>query len=254
MADKLIEMRSVYAGYGNAVILRDVDLDIYSDDFIGVIGPNGGGKTTLIKTILGLIKPRKGKVSYMFDRDRHAIGYLPQLHKFDPRFPIKVCEVVLSGLYDNRLRPSIYRRKDRMKAMELLESMNIQDLAKMPIGELSGGQMQRTFLCRAIISDPILLILDEPNTYVDNKFEHDLYDRLKDLNKRMAILLVSHDIGTISYYIKSIACVNHKVHYHGSGKITQDQLAAYDCPIQIITHGAVPHTVLKTHQDELDTE
>ena len=107
--------------------------------------------------------------------------------------------------------------------------------------------MQRAFLCRAIVSSPELLILDEPNTFVDNKFEHDLYEALPGLNEKMAILIVSHDVGTISSYIKTIACVNKELHYHESNIITENQLQAYNCPIQLITHGEVPHTVLKDH-------
>jgi zinc transport system ATP-binding protein len=116
------------------------------------------------------------------------------------------------------------------------------------IGQLSGGQQQKVLLCRAIIANPELLILDEPNTYVDNKFEGELYEMLKELNERMAIVMVSHDIGTITSYVKSIACVNRSLHHHHSNRITETQLAAYDCPIQLITHGRVPHTVLEKHE------
>lgn len=125
--------------------------------------------------------------------------------------------------------------------------MGIEHLFRKPVGELSGGQMQRVFLCRAIITSPKLLILDEPNTFVDNQFEADLYETLKILNERMAIMIVSHDVGTISYYVKTIACVNKYLHYHPSNIITEQQLVAYGCPIQIITHGDIPHTVLKKH-------
>ena len=125
--------------------------------------------------------------------------------------------------------------------------MGFTILKKKTAGELSGGQLQRVFLARAIISDPELLVLDEPNTYVDNQFEKELYDKLQSLNSRMAIILVSHDVGTISWYIKTIACVNGSLHYHPSNIITQKQLDSYNCPIQIIAHGEVPHTVLHKH-------
>lgn len=247
MSDKLIEVRSLSVYYGNYAALKDVSFDVNSDDFIGIIGPNGGGKTTLVKSILGLIRPSSGSISYLFNLDRHPIGYLPQVHHFDNRFPMSVIEVVLSGVTNNSFFPPAISSRQKKKAMELLENMGIDNLAKHPVGQLSGGQMQRTFLCRALISDPKILILDEPNTYVDNKFEHELYEKLRELNKRMAILLVSHDVGTITYFIKSIACINRKFHYHPSNKISEAQLAAYDCPLQIITHGPVPHTVLKRH-------
>jgi zinc transport system ATP-binding protein len=125
--------------------------------------------------------------------------------------------------------------------------MGVAHLRDKSIGQLSGGQMQRVFLGRAIISEPRLLILDEPNTFVDNKFEHDLYELLHQLNHKMAILMVSHDVGTITTHVKTIACVNRNLHYHKSNIITQSQLTAYNCPIQLITHGDVPHTVLGEH-------
>lgn len=110
--------------------------------------------------------------------------------------------------------------------------------------------MQRVFLCRALMNQPELLILDEPSTYVDNNFEGELYLKLKELNQQMAILLISHDVGTISFFVKTIACVNRHLHHHPSNIISEEQLASYNCPLQIITHGNIPHTVLKRHDDE----
>jgi zinc transport system ATP-binding protein len=141
-----------------------------------------------------------------------------------------------------------FTHHERKLAANQMELMGIIEIRKRAVGELSGGQLQRTFLCRALISSPKLLILDEPNNNVDNKFESDLYRILHDLNKNIAILIVSHDIGTISSHIKTIICVNRDVHYHQSNMITEDQLRSYNCPIQLITHGEIPHTVLKTHQ------
>lgn len=123
----------------------------------------------------------------------------------------------------------------------------IAPLSRKPIGAISGGEMQRALLCRALISDPKLLILDEPTNFVDNKFEKELYEILASLNDRMAIVMVSHDLGTITSYVKSIVCVNRTVHRHNTNNLTPEQLANYNCPIQLITHGDVPHTVLKRH-------
>lgn len=248
--EKIIELSDVNAGYGDEVILKDVNFAIRNQDFIGVIGPNGGGKTTLVKVILGLLKPLSGKVTLFENEDptRRNIGYLPQLNKTDQKFPISVLDVVLSGLADSVKLFKRFTKDEISKARGLLHQMGIDNLAKKNIGELSGGQMQRVFLCRAIISDPMLLILDEPNTFVDNKFESDLYEILKELNSRIAILMVSHDVGTITYYVKTIACVNRELHYHQSNEISQEQLAAYNCPIQIIAHGDIPHTVLHQHK------
>jgi zinc transport system ATP-binding protein len=247
--DTIVELTNVNAGYDDEIILKNVNLSIRMNDFIGVIGPNGGGKTTLVKVIMGLLKPMSGKVTVLKNgfENRRIIGYLPQISKTDNKFPIAVKDVVLSGLAKSGKLINRYSKEDYLKVGKLLDRMGISHLSQKNIGELSGGQLQRVFLCRAIIAKPRLLILDEPNTYVDNKFESDLYKILGELNKDMAIMIVSHDVGTITYYVKSIACVNRTLHYHDSNIISEEQLAAYNCPIQIIAHGQIPHTVLKAH-------
>jgi zinc transport system ATP-binding protein len=159
-------------------------------------------------------------------------------------------DVILSGLPSSGRLVSKHTKKEKEQAAHWMDRLGIRKLHKKSIGNLSGGEMQRVFLCRSLISEPELIILDEPDTYVDNTFEHELYEELKELNKRMAILLVSHDVGTITSYIKSIACVNKNLHYHPSNKITDKQLASYNCPVQIITHGEVPHTVLGKHDHD----
>ena len=246
---KLIELHDVSVGYEGYEALHAVNLAIDSADFLGIIGPNGGGKTTLVKAILGAV-PYTGKIDYapeLFDGRERLIGYMPQITEFDRAFPISVEEVVLSGLQGRRGFRHRYTRSDREKALELLAKTGIEELSKRPIGEVSGGQMQRALLCRAIISDPKLLILDEPTNFVDNRFEHELYHTLRALNERMAILVVSHDVGTITSLVKEIVCVNRHVHRHHSNIITAEQLENYNCPIQILTHGHVPHTVLAHH-------
>ena len=160
---------------------------------------------------------------------------------------ISVLEVVLSGLQGHRGFVSRYTKEDRAKALGLLETSGIGETARSPIGEVSGGQMQRALLCRAVISDPKLLILDEPANFVDNKFENELYRTLRELNGRMAIVMVSHDIGTITSVVKEIVCVNRRVHRHRSNVLTEEQLRNYDCPIQLVSHGHIPHTVLEHH-------
>ncbi len=249
--EKIIELQQVSAGYSDDIILRNVNLAIRENDFIGVIGPNGGGKTTLVRVIIGLLKPLTGKVIYHQQEGasphKRLIGYLPQVSHTDREFPITVLNVVLSGLAGRAKLFNHFTKPQTAKAREMLDAMGIGDLAEKNIGELSGGQLQRVFLCRAIVSDPRLLILDEPNTFVDNKFESDLYKTLRELNSRMAIMIVSHDVGTITYFVKTIACVNRELHYHESNIISQEQLAAYNCPIQIIAHGEIPHTILKAH-------
>jgi zinc transport system ATP-binding protein len=245
----LFEMNSVSASYGAGIVLKDVSLKVEDNDFIGVIGPNGGGKTTLLRVILGLVKPLKGSLVFNTTRlDKKRIGYLPQISTGDASYPVTVMDVVLSGLM---IRKGIFTRmqtSDRKKAMAVLDEVGLFELKEANLNELSGGQLQRLFLGRAVIGDPNLLLLDEPGNFVDSTFENDFYEKLKELNNRMAILMVSHDVGTISAHIKSFACVNQTLHYHPSHEITNDDLLAYGCPIQLITHGEVPHTVLKIHK------
>jgi zinc transport system ATP-binding protein len=249
---KILELQNINAGYEGKMVLRNVNLEIFNNDFIGIIGPNGGGKTTLVKVMLGLIKPLEGKVNNFVDNsdDLLSTGYLPQISEIDKKFPILVFDVILSGFLSTKKYIQKYNRAEKERVNEIMDEMGIYSLKKRTIGELSGGQLQRVFLARAIISRPQLLILDEPNTYVDNKFEGELYEKLSMLNESMAIVIVSHDIGIISTYIKTIACVNEEVHYHRSNVISQEQLDAYNCPIQLITHGDVPHTVLHTHEHD----
>lgn len=153
----------------------------------------------------------------------------------------------MSGLQAEKGLLKRYTANDRKRAMELLDMAGVADIAERQISEISGGQMQRALLCRAVILEPKLLILDEPTNFVDNQFENELYTLLKRLNERMAIVMVSHDIGTITSVVKSIVCVNRTVHRHDSNIITAEQLENYHCPIQIISHGHIPHTVLEHH-------
>ena len=245
----LVELRDVAVSYDGYRALEGVTLDIRPDDFIGVIGPNGGGKTTLVNAILGNI-PCTGSITLspeLYRDGQRLIGYMPQVSTFDREFPITVVEVVLSGLQSSHGFTRRYTREEMRRAERLLESAGVGDTAHKPIGEVSGGQMQRAMLCRAIISEPRLLILDEPTTYVDNRFEKELYALLQELSSRMAIVMVSHDLGTITSVVRSIVCVNRHVHRHDSNIITEEQLLNYDCPLQIISHGDVPHTVLHRH-------
>jgi len=242
----LLKVEGLDFAYEQQSVLTNVSLTVNDRDYIGIIGPNGGGKTTLIKLILGLLKPQRGSVSYNIERS--DIGYLPQSNLVDESFPITVREVVASGLEHGLIFGRGLRKNESIKVREILEKVGLTSLSRRSIGELSGGEFQRAMLARAIISNPRLLVLDEPDTHVDNRFELELYTLLKDLNEHMAILLVSHDIGTISPYIKTIACVNRYLHYHSSNEISVAQLKVYNCPIEIISHGTIPHRVMKEHK------
>lgn len=255
--NKILDISHVFAGYdNNPRIIKDISFSVYQNDFLGIIGPNGGGKTTLLRTIMGLIKPTEGKVLFYNDKGEAVpkinIGYLPQLNKIDHKFPISVHDVILSGLSMESKFPSFsipQRYKQRVE--EVAQQMGVEKLLKRPIGELSGGQLQRVLLGRSIIDNPVLLILDEPISYVDKSFETNFYKILDEINSRMAIVLVSHDIGTILSTVENVLCVNETAHYHSGTEISQEWLdKAYDsCPFEIVGHGAVPHRVLRKHND-----
>ncbi len=249
--NKLINIDNIVAGYDNKIVLHDVSLDIWENDFLGIIGPNGGGKTTLLKIILGLLKPKSGSVRY-FDGEKEVsslkIGYLPQMNKIDKKFPISVREVILSGLMAEKPRFRDFTAEQKQRAEEVIAQMGLQELAKRAIGDLSGGQLQRVLLGRSMVSRPKVLILDEPNSYVDKRFESHFYNLLEEISKESSIILVSHDIGTVLSMVKNIACVNETLHYHSGADISAEWLEnKYACPIELVGHGDLPHRVLKNH-------
>lgn len=251
---KILELKNLSVGYdGNPLVLKAVNLDVFDHDFLGIIGPNGGGKTTLLKTILGLVKPTSGSISFFRNNiktDKINIGYLPQINQIDKKFPISVHDVILSGLTIKHSIFSSYTKEQKEKVEVIAHQMGLENLTNRPIGALSGGQLQRTLLGRAIIDNPDLLVLDEPNSYVDKRFESNFYKILEDINKDTAIILVSHDVGTVVSMVKNIACVNEGLHYHSGTNITTDWLEkSYSaCPIEIIGHGDFPHRVLEKHE------
>jgi zinc transport system ATP-binding protein len=212
MIKPLIHIHHLTFAWDREPVLEDIDLKIFDNDFIGMTGPNGGGKTTLIKAILGIIQPQKGKIYFREDlpRNKRPIGYLPQLRQLDRNFPIVVQDVIRSGSLMRNI-PFQNSEAEKKKVGELLHEMGIEGLRKKAIGELSGGEMQRVFLCRALISDPKVLILDEPGTYVDNRFGKELFDKLKNLNERMAVLLISHDTDMVKEYAKTIVYVDRRL-------------------------------------------
>ncbi|MCF0160164.1 MAG: metal ABC transporter ATP-binding protein, partial [Bacteroidaceae bacterium] len=197
--NKLIQLQDIHAAYEHKVVLRNVNLTVYERDFLGVIGPNGGGKTTLMRVILGLLKPTSGEVRFFQDNEpvpRITLGYLPQYNQIDKKFPISVHEVVISGLYREKPFLRDYTAKQKARVEEVICQMGLEGLENRQIGELSGGQLQRVLLGRAIVQHPLAVILDEPNTYLDMRFEERLYQLLNEINRESAIILVSHDIGT----------------------------------------------------------
>ncbi len=255
MAEKIIQISDLNVGYDDKPhILTGVCLDVYENDFLGIIGPNGGGKTTLLKAILGLIKPSAGKISFLHKGvviENMNIGYLPQLNQIDKKFPISVLDVVLSGLRPKRKLISKYTSDQKDKATEIVAQVGLSKYLNTSIGSLSGGQLQRALLGRAIVDSPDLLILDEPNSYVDKRFESDFYKLLTVINQNTAIILVSHDIGTTISQVKNIACVNGGLHYHAGTDISKEWMQKHysSCPIEILAHGDFPHRVLGNHDN-----
>lgn len=253
-ATPIIEIKNLSAGYDGRTVLRDVNLTIYERDFLGVIGPNGGGKTTLIKCILGLLKPFGGEILFHSQftssgKDQLSMGYLPQYNSIDRKFPITVEEVILSGLSSQKPLASRFTAAHREKARSVIARMGLEGMEERAIGALSGGQLQRALLGRAIISDPEVVILDEPSTYIDKRFEARLYELLAEINRECAIILVSHDIGTVLQQVKSIACVNETLDYHPDTGVTEEWLERnFHCPIELLGHGALPHRILGEHK------
>ena len=254
MTHPIIQITELYAAYDEKTVLRNVNLSIYERDFLGIIGPNGGGKTTLIKSILGLHQPQKGKIRFYKEGKEVPeinMGYLPQYNNIDKKFPISVYEVILSGLSKQK---SIFRRYSNEQhelVRQMIMRMGLEGMDKRAIGELSGGQLQRALLGRALVSNPEVIILVEPNTYIDKRVEAKLYSLLEDINKERAIILVSHDIGTVLKNVKTIACVNETVHYHPHTEVPTEWLEEhFGCPIEMLGHGTFPHRVLKCHDHE----
>ncbi len=253
MNNPILKLTGINAGYEETKALTNVDLTIYEKDFLGVIGPNGGGKTTLIKIILGLKKPLSGNIDFFRNgqkTNRIEMGYLPQYNKIDKKFPISVENVVLSGLSRQKGLLQRFNEKQHEKVRKTIIQMGLEGMEQRPIGELSGGQLQRVLLGRAIVSEPDVVILDEPSTYIDKQFEVKLYELLGEINKDRAIILVSHDIGTVLQNVKTIACVNETLHYHPDTELPGDWLEKhFGCPIDLVGHGDLPHRILKAHHD-----
>jgi len=245
-----IKITDVWVHYDGISALEAIDFEIPQLDFLGIIGPNGGGKTTLLKTLIGLVKPSRGKIAILGEppaRAHSLIGYVPQVSTFDRQYPIDAWDAVMMGrLSISRIfRP--YNRNDRALTAEALERVGMLDLKTRQIGKLSGGQVQRVLIARALAARPKILLLDEPTSSVDSEAEKGLYELLHELNAEQTIVIVSHDIGVISSHVKSIACLNRKLYHHGSKDLTPEVIeAVYGCPVDLIAHGT-PHRVLKKH-------
>lgn len=236
----VVEFDKVSFGYGTGNAVEDVTLKIYDKDFFGIIGPNGGGKTTLIKLILGLESVSKGKLLVFGSKPgiwRKRIGYVPQYTNFDFNFPISVRDVVLTGRLGNSPLLFGYSTEDKNAASETMESLGIDHLKNRRLGSLSGGERQRVLIARALVSDPDLLILDEPTSSVDIGAEENIYGLLKGLNESITIILISHDIGFVTSHVNKVACLNKKLVCHPAGKINAAAIGEmYNQPVHWIHH------------------
>jgi len=236
----VLSLSNVSFSYGTAAPVFDgVDLAIQDREFVSVVGPNGGGKTTLLKLLLGLLRPDAGEVRVFgvpAPDARRRVGYMPQYAHYDPKFPVTVRDVVLMGRVE-RHAVGFYSRQDRRAADEALAQVGLADLAERLFEALSGGQRQRVLLARALATEPDLLLLDEPTANVDAAVESKLFEILKELNTRMTILIVSHDLGFVSEIVQSVVCVHNDLVVHPTSALTGDLIRdMYGGDVRMVRH------------------
>ncbi len=243
-----IEVRDLTFSYGGPTVLEGVNLEVPAGEFLGLVGPNAGGKSTLLKLVLGLLRPQAGWIRVLGHEPGEVgqrIGYVPQYPSFPRDFPITVEQVVLLGrLGAGRARgwlasllPGAYRHTDRIAASRALGEVEALDLAQRQIGSLSGGQLQRVLLARALAGDPELLILDEPTANIDQRLEGEVFDLLKRLNERMTILVVSHDVAFVSGYVSRVACLNRTLVCHRTDAVDGEVIhALYGDNVRMVAH------------------
>ncbi len=249
-----IEIDRVDFSYNGQPVLRQVDLRIEAGDCVAFLGPNGGGKTTLIKLCLGLLRPGSGRIR-LLGRDTSQglepilgrIGYVPQDLSLNPGFPITVLDLVLTGRLSPQRSRFRFDSADRAVARRALEEVGLWDRRSWRMDRLSGGQRQRVMIARALVTEPELIFLDEPTASVDKEWQVRLYHLFKELNRTSTLVVVSHDLSIISSYVKSVACINQSLHYHPRPEITADMISqTYQCPVELVAHG-LPHRVLGEH-------
>lgn len=241
--NRVVEFERVSFAYDGSLVLENVTFGIDRGDFLSIVGPNGGGKTTILKLILGLVRPRAGEVRVFGnspEKARSRIGYMPQNTTLDPLFPVSVREVVLMGRLGASSVLGFYSRADRIMAEQALDMVEMKGFMKRPFASLSGGQSQRVLLARALVTQPELLILDEPTSNVDVAIESELYELLRRLNESMTIVLVTHDLGFVSKYVKNVACVNKRLVSHPTCEISGETISAiYGSDMHMIRHDTI---------------
>lgn len=232
--NKILEIKNLFFAYEKQNVLEDINLDILQNDFLAIIGPNGGGKSTLLKLILGLLKSNNGKLIKHIKND--SIGYVPQNTNLNTQFPITALEVVLMGHIGSK-RIFGFTKEDISCAMNSLKQVSMENFANKKIGDLSGGQRQRVFIARALCANPKVMLLDEPTASIDVKGQKEIYDLLKELNKSISIVVVSHDISVLMNYAKNVAHVNKNLVYHHLKNI-EEQISNDDehmCEVELLS-------------------
>ena len=253
MSEAVLDLQKVTLTFRGRSVLDNVSLRLKRGDFVGLIGPNGAGKTVLLKVILGLIPVDTGSVRIFGgtpEQARGRVGYVPQYGRFDVDFPISVRDVVLMGRLGVNNRRGSYSAVDQEAAMQALERVAMSEKASRQIGQLSGGELQRVLIARALALEPELFLLDEPTASLDSPIGRSVYELLEELSQEMTIVLVSHDIGVIARHVKTVACLNRTMHYHDSKELSGDVLQeVYGCPVELLAHGHA-HRVLPEHGGE----
>ncbi len=238
--ESVVKLDDVSFSYNRLSVVKNISLSIREEEFLGIVGPNAGGKSTLLKLILGLLRPDKGDVTVMgmsplYGRSR--IGYVPQYPTFSRDFPISVIETVLMGRLGNTRWYGSYLKQDKEIAQQAMEAVEIVDIQRQSVGSLSGGQLQRVLIARALACQPEILILDEPTANIDVRVEEDIFGLLKQYNDHMTIIVVSHDIGFISGYVDRVACLNQTLVCHSTEEISGKTIEElYGAPVRMIQH------------------
>jgi zinc transport system ATP-binding protein len=251
MQKAAIEIRDVWYSYGQEPAVHSASFTIAQGDFCGIIGPNGGGKTTLLRLILGVIKPDRGVVSLLGASplvSRRLAGYVPQETATNKLFPITVMDVVLMGLMSQRGIGRHFTKADKQQVSELLLELKIDTLSRRSIGSLSGGQRQKVLLARALVARPSILFLDEPTASIDAGGQNEIYEYLKKCNADgTTVVLVTHNVSVVSQYVHSIICVNKEVHFHADGTLTPEAIEhTFGYPVDLLVHG-MRHRNLHDH-------
>lgn len=237
MTDSVVSVQNISFFYGEALILKDVSFEVPENEFLGIIGPNGGGKTTLLRLVAGFLEPACGEVKIFGElpaKHREKIGYVPQYLKFDKEFPISILEMVLTGLLSRLPWYGHYSRNDKLKALEAIERLGLAGIEERPLGSLSGGQFQRALIARSLVSDPKLLLLDEPTANIDPAAEADIYMLLKELSKERTILMVTHDLHASIAHVDRVLLVKQTVEAMRTKEVCEHfALGLYHSPLLV---------------------